>query len=303
MILLKIIGVLALIIIVIIGLLEIGRRNRIASFHKEFNTKGFTQLEVILFEELYDLFDENIQVKLQSQISYFENKRKWRHYWDKSMTMELYGDNDNPLSDNQKYPRKDERKLATIRFKANGEKFSVEYSNYDGRIWGWKIRPNPKNIQTVESIEVTSKKINHDPNEEVQIMLDLKEFKSIPKFTGFLAEVIEIKKPNRAFKPLLREQIEFFEEKVEGTLPKGYYDLIEQTEGVEFDEFSIGGISRIRATSLDDGNYYHLAEFSDGVLALKEGSSELFFCGYSGLIDPLGTDFGKALKQCVENAC
>ncbi len=142
----------------------------IASYRRrpKFNNKGFTVLEKNLLSELYEQFDSEIQAKLKAQIEYFEPKRKWRQYWEKSMSMELYGDNENPLSDNSLYKRKDESKLATIRFKVNDEKYHIEFNNYDGRIWGWKIRPNPKSIMKTSIINITSKKINNDPNSFAQ---------------------------------------------------------------------------------------------------------------------------------------
>ena len=45
------------------------------------------------------------------------------------MSIELYGNNENPISGNLKYNRKDESKLATIRFKVNSEKYNIEFDN------------------------------------------------------------------------------------------------------------------------------------------------------------------------------
>jgi len=144
----------------IIGLIFLGLVIAANRRRPKFNNKEFTLLEKNLLKELFDLFESDVTNKLKKQVEYFEPKRKWRQYWEKSMSIELYGDNDNPLSDELRYSRKDESKLATIRFKVNNEKYSVEFDNYDGRLWGWKIRPNPKSIMKVDSFQVTSKKIN-----------------------------------------------------------------------------------------------------------------------------------------------
>ena len=58
-------------------------------------------------------------------------------------------------------------------------------------------------------------------------------------------------------------------------------------------------MSEIYSTGLDDGNYYHLVEFDDGVIAVKEEdkSGTICYCHYSGLLDNLGTDFGKILIE------
>lgn len=276
----------------------------IASYRRrpKFNNKGFTPIEKKLLSELYELFDSNIQTKLKAQIEYFEPKRKWRQFWEKSMSLELYGNNENPLSDNLRYKRKDESKLATIRFKANDEKYQIEFDNYDGRIWGWKIRPNPKNILKLESINVTSKKINNDPNSFAQSSFKKEKFKTIPNFNGLLGKLNNIEPINQVFEPIGAEYLENYIKRIDSRLPSEYLDIIQQSEGVDFREFSILGISEIRTTGLDDGNYYHLAEFDDGVLAVKEEEKNgtLYYCHYSGLLDNLGTDFKKAITERIK---
>lgn len=267
----------------------------------KFNNKGFTDLEKNLLSELYELFDSEIQLKLKAQIEYFETKRKWRQYWEKSMSMELYGDNENPLSNNLRYKRKDESKLATIRFQANNEKYHIEFDNYDGRIWGWKIRPNPKSIMKATTINVTSKKINNDPNSFAQSSFKKEKLKSIPKYNGLLGHLDNIQSINQVFKPIGAEFLENYINRIDSKLPKEYLEIIKQTEGVDFKDYSILGISEIRSTGLDDGNYFHLVEFDDGVIAVKEEdkSGTIYYCHYSGLLDNLGTDFGKIISERI----
>jgi len=275
----------------------------IASYRRrpKFNNKGFTALEKKLLSELYELFDSDIQAKLKAQIEYFEPIRKWRQYWEKSMSIELYGNNEKPLSDNLRYKRKDESKLATIRFKANDEKYSIEFDNYDGRIGGWKIRPNPKHIMKLALIKVTSKKINNDPNSFAQSSFKKEKLKKIPKFDGLLGELNAIESIKQVFKPIANEYLQNYIDHIDSKLPAEYLDIVRQSEGVEFGEFTILGISEIWAIGLDDGNYYQLAEFDDGILAVKEEEKNgtVYYCHHSGLLDNLGTDFRKAIIERV----
>jgi hypothetical protein len=283
-----IIGLIGLIFLILV----IGAYNR----RPKFNNKGFTILEKRLLKIFTSMFDPELADKFNKQIDYFENKRKWRQYWDKYMSMELYGNQD--LSDDLKYPRRDESKIATIGFKVNEEKYSIEFDTYDGRIWGWKIRPNPKQIRKIDTFEVTSKKIYNDPNEKVEVRIEKKERKPIPVYGGVLGEIVKLKPIEKAYYPLIPEQIEIFKQKIDSRLPDGYLNIIVQTEGLEFEDFRISGISEIQRTGLDDGDYFHLVEFDDGVIATKENdkNGELYFCHYSsGLIDKLGTDFDKVL--------
>jgi len=145
-----------------------------------FSNKGYTILEKKLFEIFTSMFDPDLADKIKKQIEYFEKKRKWRKYWEKSMSIELYGDKKMPP--NLKFQNCEENKIATIRFKINDEKYSVDFNSYDGRIWGWKIRPNPKHIQKLDNIEIISKKVYNDPNENVKITIEKMKFKTIPNF-------------------------------------------------------------------------------------------------------------------------
>ena len=109
---------------------------------------------------------------------------------------------------------------------------------------------------------------------------------------------MKLKPIEKAYYPLIPEQIEIFKQKIDSRLPDGYLNIIVQTEGLEFEDFRISGISEIQRTGLDDGDYFNLVEFDDGVIATKENdkNGELYFCHYSGgLIDKLGTDFDKIL--------
>lgn len=287
----------------IIGLIFLGLFIATNRRRPKFNNKGFTLLEKNLLKELFDLFESDLSNKLKKQVEYFESKRKWRQYWKKSMSVELYGDNDNPLSDELLFNRRDESKLATIRFKANDEKYSIEFNNFDGRLWGWKIRPNPKSIMKFDSFQVTSKKINNDPNSFAQPSFKKEKIKEVPTFTGWPSQLTEIDKIKESWNPIGSEFLENYTRLIDSKLPDGYLELIKQTEGLEFEHYRILGVSEIYVTGLDDGNYYHLAEFDDGIIAIKEGeqTGKIYYCHYSGLLDELSSDFGKELIERIKN--
>lgn len=285
-----IIGLVVLYFVVAFILIQIRR--------PKFSNKGYTILEKKLFEILTSMFVPDLADKIKKQIEYFEKKRKWRKYWKKSMSIELYGDKKMPP--NLKFQNCEENKIATIRFKINDEKYSVDFNSYDGRIWGWKIRPNPKRIEKLDNIEIISKKVYNDPNENVVNNIEKTEFKTIPNFGGVIGEIAKVKPIKISFNPLIPQQIEIFKQKIDSVLPSGYIKIIEQTEGLEFNDFRISGISEIQRTGLDDGDYFHLVEFDYGIIAIKENdkNGELYFCHFSdGLIDKLGTDFDKILKE------
>lgn len=287
----------------IIGLIFLGLIIAATRRRPKFNNKGLTPLEKNLLTELFDLFESDLSNKLKRQVEYFEPKRKWRQYWEKSMSVELYGDNDNPLSDEFRYKRRDESKLATIRFKVDDEKYSIEFDNYDGRLWGWKIRPNPKSIMKVNLVQVTSKKINTDPDSFAQPSFKKERVKVIPTYSGWLTKLTEIDEIMGSWYPIASEYLDNYSKQIDSKLPEGYLELINQTEGLEFKQYRILGVSEIYTTGFDDGNYYHLAEFDDGIIAIKEGeqTGKMYHCHYSGLRDELSSDFGKELIEKIKN--
>ncbi len=289
--------------IVIIGLTFLGLAIAERKRRPKETTKGFTPLEKQLLSEFYKLFDDELTTKLKTQIAYFEPKGKWRQYWEKSMSIELYTDHENPLIDTEKFNRNDESKLATIRFKVNEEKYSIEFNSYDGRLWGWNIRPNPKTIQKVTSIVVTSKKVNTDPNSFAEVSFEKEKLTTASKFTGWLQTLEKIETPTEVFQPMEEVLLKKYVTQIDATLPKDYLSLIKQTEGINFTDYIILGISEIRTTHFDDGNYYHLAEFDDGIIAIKEGdkTGKLYYCNYSGIINELGTDFSKVILEKIKN--
>ena len=138
------------------------------------------------------------------------------------MSLELYGDSKIPLLDKHQHKRKDGSKLATIRFKVNSEKYNIEFNNYDGRIWGCKIRPNPKSIMKVTTLDVTSKKINNDPSVFAQSAFKKEEIDSIPKFEGLLGELNTIQSINQVFQPIGNQYLENYAKLIDSQLPIDY---------------------------------------------------------------------------------
>jgi len=299
----KIILIILAIIIGILGLVFLGLVIAARKRRTRYTTKGFTPLEKRLLSEFYSLFDEGLARKLKVQVAYLETKTKWRQYWDKSMSIECYETENIPLSNEHRFNRKDESKLATIRFTVQEEKYSIEFSSYKGRLWGWKIKPNPKAIQKQQTVTITSKKINTDPNSFAQPFYEKEKITTISTFQGWLQELNEITTIKDVYQPIDDALLANYRKEIDAMLQADYLELLRQTEGIDFEQFKILGISEIRTTTLDDGNYYHIAEFDDGIIAVKENekSGMLYYCHYSGLIDKLGTDFSKIIMHKIKN--
>ena len=144
----------SLIILIILALLIAVQKKK-----PKFNNNGYTPLEKKLLTEVYSLFPPAINKKLQKQIVYFEQKRQWRRYWENCISVELFGNDKTQIPAEIQYKNSDMIKIAIIDFKANNNKYSVEFDSYNGRIWSWKISPNPKSIQKINKIEIINKNI------------------------------------------------------------------------------------------------------------------------------------------------
>ncbi len=129
------------------------------------------------------------------------------------------------------------------------------------------------------------------------------KLKSIPKFSGLLGELNNIQSINQVFVPIGAEFLDSYTKRIDSKLPIEYLKIIEKSEGVDFADFVILGISEIYSTGLDDKNYFHLAEFDDGVIAVKEEdkSGTIYYCHYSGLLDNLGTDLRKIILERIKS--
>ena len=101
-----------------------------------------------------------------------------------------------------------------------------------------------------------------------------KKSKLAPTRNGWLNQLIEIDKINDSFKPIGSDYLDNYTKQIDAKLPDDYLELIKQTEGLDLEQSKIFGISEIYRTGLDDGNYYHLAEFDDGIIAVKEGDRD-----------------------------
>jgi len=155
----------------------------------------------------------------------------------------------------------------------------------------------------VTTINVTSKKINNDPNSFAQTVFKKERIKSIPKFEGLIGELNNIQTINQVFQPIDNQFLENYTKNIESKLPVEYLKIIEKSEGIDFGDFRILGVSEIYSTGLDDGNYYHLAEFDDGIIAVKEQdeSGTIYYCHYSGLLENLGTDFREIILESAKS--
>ncbi|TRZ46211.1 hypothetical protein [Robertkochia solimangrovi] len=114
---------------------------------------GFTNLERSVFLQILQNVSERSRELIAGQLSYFEERKKWREYYEDHMILELFGDHESPLPDDFRYENKGDVKLCVAQFRVEEEIYEMTIRSYNGRIWGWKIYPNPSSIQS-EKVEI-----------------------------------------------------------------------------------------------------------------------------------------------------
>ena len=131
----------------------------------------FSHLEKKLLFELCTLFDYETKIKLQKQLKELNIDRKQRRHWRKCMRMELLGTKKSSMFHNngKRENNNNVSKLASVQFKIKDNKprkYEILFEKKLGRIWGWKIEPNPKKIMNAKEIEIISHHLYSNTLEE-----------------------------------------------------------------------------------------------------------------------------------------
>jgi len=123
------------------------------------------------------------------------------------------------------------------------------------------------------------------------------------RFSGWLQQWAVRNGAQRARVPLDSKERSIRLSRVDAELPQDYLEITEQTEGLEFKDCAVFGLSDVREFAGDDGNYYLLAELNGrGVLGVRAGSQDrrVFYLGYDHDQDEY-LSFREAMGYYFEN--
>jgi hypothetical protein len=274
----------------------------INSRRPKFFTGDLKVFEKSLFRELENKLPQNVGQLIPKQLGFL--KRGVRLYFPKSYTLELYGDNTNPLSNELLFNRKDEFKLATISFTHNDIKYKADFQTYSGRVWGMTVRPSPKKILETKITNFDKFKITNDPEEKHDFEIVTEFYADNETFNGSLQDLKQKYSLTQIKKPLPDKQRQLFIKQSETTFPTDFILLCEQTNGFIIDEVSVSGLGSWQSVTLEDDNYLILAEKNSGCLTIKQSkrSRKLKYHSYEEETDirDLGDNFLNALDTFLK---
>ncbi|MDN5205449.1 hypothetical protein QQ008_28965 [Fulvivirgaceae bacterium BMA10] len=265
---------------------------------------SFNKLEEVLVNKLILELEKEAGDRLANQLPYLPKKS--RYYFDKSLSLELYGQRQTHRPpDEFLLPVRRSFKLAKINFSIKDKKFSAEFGCYDGRLFDITIRPNPRKYKRRADVIFTKFKLLNDPLREPDLTFEKKSLKNVD-FTGYLKTWNQKYILSELFIPIEKNRIPVFENFYGIKLPTEYKELILQTEGLTTDELQIFGISKMSEVSMEDGNYFILAEFNGeldlGAVAIKQSKSakSIYFFNYeTNESKRLGTSFKAAIEKLL----
>jgi hypothetical protein len=258
-------------------------------------------LEKSLFEELAKNLPPEAGELVPGQLACL--KRGDRIYFEKSFSLELYPDKNNPLPENILFNRKDEFQLATIAFTVAGTKYKAQFSTYSGRLWGMTIRPRPKKLLNRRATSFGKFTLNNDPMEKLDLEIITEYYSDTDKINGGLSELMKDHNITQVKKPLPEKQRQLFIKLTDTKLPEDYLSLCDQTNGFEIDGASVFGLGALQSVALEDNNYLMLAEKEGGCLVIKQSKRSVIlqYHSYEDETDVknLEDNFIQALKTFV----
>jgi hypothetical protein len=257
--------------------------------------------EKSLFSELENKLGSPAGQLISKQLACL--KRGVRLYFAKSYTLELYEEKNDPIPDIILFERKDEFQLATLSFTVGETKYQAEFTTYSGRVWGMKVRPNPKKLFSRTLTKFDRFKLNNDPMEQLGLGINVEYYPEGAHFEGLLGEFSKKYVLSEVQKPLPKKQKELFLKLSETKWPADFLELCDQTNGFKIDGIQVAGFGSMQELALEDGNYLTIAEKEGGCLSIRKAKkkTELKYHSYEDetAAKDLGNNFLAALESFV----
>lgn len=207
--------------------------------------------------------------------------------------------------------------ISEITFSIEQQEYKAEFFTAFGALNRWTISPNPKEIEASEELKIiAAEQINHPaiyhPDSIRRTKMNMmspyhaiKESQEVVEFKGLLKKILESHKPINIYEPTSNDNNEYCRKtKLKSVFPRKYLSIIRQVEGVDFENFSIIGITQIKTIIIKNETYYPFINFKNGSIAVKKGerNSSLYFCKKeTDNILELGDDFEQILFDKIKS--
>jgi hypothetical protein len=167
-----------------------------------------------------------------------------------------------------------EAKLATVAFHtANDRKtMRAEFFLVKGFFFSILFSASPNDVAmpivihqiTVDTDPMLLRSTNADTRRNISI-----------SFTGYLADWQRRYQIHKAYEPLPATECDHRLDAIRTRLPSDYLELIHQSDGLDIEDCTIFGLSRIREFAGDDANYYLIAELAGaGMLGVRHEGTD-----------------------------
>jgi hypothetical protein len=257
-------------------------------------SRGFTPLESQLIEAVASGLGDSASRLLRAQVA--DDNRVHRY----GGSVDCYVKHWGKLRRNTAHDflnRSPELRFATVTFRCTTQRkrLKAEFFAVKGHFFEILFSKPVKHIASPVDIERVS--IDADPMTTSSARPERKE--TAIQFTGWLAQWAELHKAKKAYEPLEPEAQSRLLSGIDARLPSDYLDIIQQTEGLDFEDCGVMGLSEIYKIAGDDANYYRLAELDGfGMLAVRSKSS-------NGSVAYLGYDHERgefaSLREAMES--
>jgi hypothetical protein len=140
---------------------------------------------------------------------------------------------------------------------------------FRGRFFGFEFNKSPKCLRS--GFEILNVKTLVDPMRQGEAEAPT----SVSEIPGELQERLRRLQATDLRKPLPPAQREELAQTIDAKLPDDYVSLLSATDGATINGWRIYGLSKIRRIVQPDGNFYLLAEATDGrALGLRQETSD-----------------------------
>jgi len=243
----------------------------------EVELKLLTELKSKLNSDAAKIFDLQIQQinyvrrQLNSKNIYFMNRKNGELFRDPKI----------------KFPNcQDEVKLCTMNFVDRKSKINYKavFWLVKGHLFELDINNNLRKIKNLDDIEIHNIIIHENPM-EVKTSKEylLKDMEAL-KLKGSIKEWLSDFKISETKEPLPEKDRKEIIKKLSTCFPDDYLELVEQTEGVIVNDWSIMGLSQIYEVTIKGDDFLLIADKrGEACLLLKSQSSdgEIYFQNYN----------------------
>lgn len=268
-----------------------------------FSKGSFYPLEKRLLNEFAGLFEEDLSKKIKQQIKYFRTRGKyWRIARHDCYCVELYEEDEDLMEEYFFFPLELSADLARVRFKIEGESYTIFLRGHSGALFGWEIRPNPGNKLNSSRVVIENSKVLNHPEESVNTK-EVTAKRGIPADRSLLEALLESPSLKEVRSPKNLNRLQNKLRKSGTKLPDTFMNLLGYADGMIFENGKIHGSRALLKIMRKEESFWPLAEFRGDLLGVRPGDpfGRLYLMKQKARkLQRLHGDFGELLVEHLD---